>query len=161
VLADRGVRVERRLWTQAGRAWLTGLELPQVPREIINDCCGLIDTLATPIGRLEREIGKLAGPDPRMVENTAIALDVTGLVADGDLGALAVDVHTDVHTLMWACVPALVCSEAYGCRAEQGTRPDLPSVTLRTQRPHPTLRTLQAAATPYQAIAREIPAHRP
>jgi hypothetical protein len=32
----------------------------------VDDCCGLIDALAEPIGRLEREIGKLAKPDPRM-----------------------------------------------------------------------------------------------
>ncbi len=37
-----------------------------MPRPIVDDCCGLIDTLATPIARLEREIGKLAKPDPRV-----------------------------------------------------------------------------------------------
>jgi hypothetical protein len=45
------------------RAWLAALELPPTPRAIIDDCCGLLDALATPIGRLEREISALAKPD--------------------------------------------------------------------------------------------------
>ncbi len=65
VLADRGVREDRILWTRPGRAWLANLELPATPRAIIQDCCGLLDALATPIGRLEREIAALAKPDPR------------------------------------------------------------------------------------------------
>ncbi len=35
-------------------------------RQIVEDCCRVIDTLATPIGRLEREVTKLAKPDPRV-----------------------------------------------------------------------------------------------
>jgi transposase len=66
VLADRGVHEHASLWTAAGRAWLAALELPPVAREIVEDCCALIDTLATPIGRLEREVTKLAKPDPRV-----------------------------------------------------------------------------------------------
>jgi transposase len=66
VLADRGIGEDRSLWTGAGRAWLAGLELPPTPRGIIEDCCGLLDALATPIGRLEREIHALAKPDPRV-----------------------------------------------------------------------------------------------
>jgi transposase len=66
VLADRGIGKDRILWTKPGRAWLAGLELPATPRAIIEDCCGLLDALATPIGRLEREIAALAKPDPRV-----------------------------------------------------------------------------------------------
>ena len=51
--------------TGPGRAWLADLELPATPRGIIQDCCGLLDALATPIARLEREITGLAKPDPR------------------------------------------------------------------------------------------------
>src|SRR6266542_1881546 len=72
VLADRGVREHSSLWTAAGRAWLAALQLPPVPRQIVEDCCGLIDTLATPIARLEREIGKLAKPDPRVAALMAL-----------------------------------------------------------------------------------------
>jgi transposase len=66
VLADRGIREDQNLWTGPGRAWLVGLELPPIPRAIVEDCCGLLDALATPIGRLEREIAGLAKPDPRV-----------------------------------------------------------------------------------------------
>jgi transposase len=66
VLADRGIGEDQSLWTGPGRAWLAGLELPPVPRAIIDDCCGLLDALATPIGRLERQIAGLAKPDPRV-----------------------------------------------------------------------------------------------
>ena len=50
-------------WSWAG---LAGLELPPTPRAIIQDCCGLLDALATPIARLDREIRTLATPDPRV-----------------------------------------------------------------------------------------------
>ena len=64
VLADRGIGEDQILWTGSGRAWLAGLELPPIPRAIVEDCCGLLDALATPIARLEREIAALAKPDP-------------------------------------------------------------------------------------------------
>jgi transposase len=66
VLADRGIQQQTGLWTGPGRAWLATLDLPPIPRAIIDDCCGLLDTLATPISRLEREIAALAKPDPRV-----------------------------------------------------------------------------------------------
>jgi transposase len=66
VLADRGIGEDQSLWTGPGRAWLASLELPPTPRAIIQDCCGLLDTLAIPIARLEREIAGLAKPDPRV-----------------------------------------------------------------------------------------------
>jgi transposase len=64
VLADRGIGKDRGLWTGPGRAWLADLERPPIPRGIIQDCCGLLDALATPIGRLERELDGLASPTP-------------------------------------------------------------------------------------------------
>jgi transposase len=66
VLADRGIPERSSLWTGPGRAWLADLELPPIPGAIIEDCCGLLDALATPIGRLDQEIGALAKPDPRV-----------------------------------------------------------------------------------------------
>ena len=58
---------------------------------IIQDCCGLLDALATPIGRLEREIAALAKPDPRvqalMVLPGVGKLTAMTLVAEiGDIG---------------------------------------------------------------------------
>jgi len=66
VLADRGIGEDQVLWTGPGRAWLADLALPPTPRAIIEDCCGLLDTLAIPIVRLEGEIATLAKPDPRV-----------------------------------------------------------------------------------------------
>jgi transposase len=66
VLADRGIGEDRGLWTGPGRAWLASLELPATPRAIVEDCCGLLDALAPPIARLERQIAALAKPDPRV-----------------------------------------------------------------------------------------------
>jgi transposase len=87
VLADRGIGEDRILWTSPGRAWLADLELPPIPRAIVADCCGLLDTLATPIGRLERQIAALAKPDPR----------VQALQALPGVGKLT------AMTLVWGC----------------------------------------------------------
>jgi transposase len=70
---------------------LAELELPSIPRGIIQDCCGLLDALATPIGRLEREIVALAKPDPRVQALMALhgvgRLTAMTLVAEiGDIG---------------------------------------------------------------------------
>jgi hypothetical protein len=65
-LADRGIWDHSSLWTGPGRAWLADLELPATPRGIIQDCCGLLDALATPIARLDRQIAGLANSDPRV-----------------------------------------------------------------------------------------------
>jgi transposase len=93
VLADRGIGEDRILWTKPGRAWLAGLELPATPRAIIEDCCGLLDALATPIARLEREIAALAKPDPRVQALMTLPgvgkLTAMTLVAEiGDIGRL-------------------------------------------------------------------------
>jgi hypothetical protein len=66
VLADRGIAERSGLWTAPGRGWLADLALPPIPRATIQDCCGLLDALAIPIGRLEGEITGLAKPDPRV-----------------------------------------------------------------------------------------------
>jgi transposase len=91
VLADRGIGENQILWTGPGRAWLAALELPPTPRAIIQDCCGLLDALATPIGRLEREISALAKPDPRVQALMTLPgigrLTAMTLVAEiGDIG---------------------------------------------------------------------------
>jgi hypothetical protein len=91
VLADRGIREDRGLWTGPGRAWLASLVLPPTPRGIIQDCCGLLDALATPIARLDREIATLAKPDPRVQALMALPgvgrLTALTLVAEiGDIG---------------------------------------------------------------------------
>ena len=91
VLADRGISTRSSLWTAPGRTWLAALDLPPIPRAIIQDCCGLLDALATPIARLEGEIGALAKPDPRVQALMALPgvgrLTALTLVAEiGDIG---------------------------------------------------------------------------
>jgi transposase len=91
VLADRGIPERSSLWTAPGRAWLASLDLPPTPRAIIQDCCGLLDALATPIARLEGEIAVLARPDPRVQALQALPgigrLTAMTLVAEiGDIG---------------------------------------------------------------------------
>ena len=66
VLADRGIRVQERLWTAAGRAWLADLNLPPIQRGIVDDCCGLLDAITPLVARLERDLLARAMPDPRV-----------------------------------------------------------------------------------------------
>ena len=91
VLADRGIGEDQVLWAGPGRAWLADLALPPTPRAIIQDCCGLLDTLAIPIARLEGEISALAKPDPRVQALQVLPgvgrLTAMTLVAEiGDIG---------------------------------------------------------------------------
>jgi hypothetical protein len=51
-------------WSWAGLAGWPGAAADATG--IIEDCCGLLEALATPIARLEREITGLAKPDPRV-----------------------------------------------------------------------------------------------
>ena len=67
VLADRGIRRDvDDLWTTPGRAWLASIDLPRLQRTIVSDCLDLIDAVAAPIARLEREIRALAKRDVRV-----------------------------------------------------------------------------------------------
>jgi transposase len=91
VLADRGSTAPSSLWARPGRAWLAALELPPTPPAIIDDCCGVLDTLARPIARLEAEIGALAKPDPGVQALMALPgvgkLTAMTLLAEiGDIG---------------------------------------------------------------------------
>jgi transposase len=91
MLADRGIAARSSLWTTPGRAWLQALELSRTQREIVEDCCGLLDALATPIARLDREIAALAKPDPRVQALMALPgvgkLTAMTVVAEiGDIG---------------------------------------------------------------------------
>jgi hypothetical protein len=56
----------------------------------------------------------------RIVGQVAVTLGDAGGVDDGDLGALAMYVHPDLHTHE-GLGPELDWSRSLGCRAEQGT----------------------------------------
>jgi transposase len=67
VLADGGIRrgVDD-LWTKPSRQWLATRELAPLQHAIVNDCLALIDTLAEPLARIDKEIRVLAKPDARV-----------------------------------------------------------------------------------------------
>jgi Transposase IS116/IS110/IS902 family/Transposase len=72
VLADRGLRVEQRLWSASGRAWLAALDLPPVQRALVDDRLALIDALDPIVARLERDLRARAKPDPRVTALMAL-----------------------------------------------------------------------------------------
>src|SRR6516225_204694 len=66
IVADYGYdRPAGEYWSGPGRAWLAGLELPAVSRELVEDDLGLIDALQVRIDRLDWEIRQRARSDPR------------------------------------------------------------------------------------------------
>jgi transposase len=90
-------------WATPGRAWLEALDLPPTPRAIVDDCCGVLDALATPIARLEREIGALANPDPSvqsLMYKPVVGkqTSMTDLAEIGDVGRFP----TSRHLCAWA-----------------------------------------------------------
>jgi transposase len=66
ILADHGQDRPAGCWSGPGRAWLGRLELPAVPREVIEDDLAMIDALEIPIDRLDQEVRRHARGDPRV-----------------------------------------------------------------------------------------------
>ncbi len=67
VLADEGCKAEgEALWSQAGRRWLADVQLRAMHREVVDDCCEMLQALAIPLDRLELQIRRLAKQDPRV-----------------------------------------------------------------------------------------------
>src|SRR2546423_12924594 len=67
MLADEGLKVEgEKLWSDEGQQWLAGVSVRDMHRLVIDDCCGMLDALEIPIGRLETDIRKQAKTDPRV-----------------------------------------------------------------------------------------------
>jgi transposase len=64
VLADPGIGEDRGRWTGPGRAWLADLELPPIPRAIIEDCWGLLDALAPRSGGWNARSPRWPSPTP-------------------------------------------------------------------------------------------------
>jgi transposase len=94
VLADRGLRVEQRLRSARGRAWLAALDLPPVQRALVDDWLALIDAVDPMVARMERDLRARAKPDPRV--GALMALPGVGwitamtLLAElGDVGRFA------------------------------------------------------------------------
>jgi transposase len=94
VLADRGLRVEQRLWSASGRAWLAALDLPPVQRTLVDDWLALIDALDPMVARMERDLRARAKPDPRVSALMALPgvgwiTAMTLLAEVGDIGRFA------------------------------------------------------------------------
>jgi transposase len=66
ILADHGQDRPAGCWSGPGRAWLGRLELPAVPREVIEDDLAMIDALEIRIDRLDQEVRRHARGDPRV-----------------------------------------------------------------------------------------------
>jgi transposase len=67
IVADHGHdRPDGGYWSGPGRAWLASLQLPAVPRELVEDDLALIGALETVIDRLDWEIHQRARSDPRV-----------------------------------------------------------------------------------------------
>jgi transposase len=64
VLAGHGHGRPAGCWSGPGRAWLAGLPLPAVSREVVQDDLALIDALQVPIDRLDWEVRQRARAEP-------------------------------------------------------------------------------------------------
>ncbi|HLI56021.1 MAG TPA: IS110 family transposase [Actinomycetota bacterium] len=67
VLADEGLKAEgEKLWSDQGRSWLAAVALRPAHRQVVDDCCELLEAVAVPIARLDQQIHALARHDPRV-----------------------------------------------------------------------------------------------
>jgi transposase len=66
VAADHGYDRPASYWTGPGRAWLQGLDLPPVPRQVIGSCLAVIDHLDPLIGQADAGLRGYARTDPRV-----------------------------------------------------------------------------------------------
>ncbi len=66
ILADHGADRPAGCFTGPGRAWLTELILPPVPRRVIGDLLNLLDAIQIPIDAADRQLAQAARDDPRV-----------------------------------------------------------------------------------------------
>jgi transposase len=91
VMADEGVSYEEGdLFTDAGRAWVTSLQLAVTSFKVVSDCLGLIDHLQKPITALDGYIRRRAKNDRRVAALKALPgigdFVATALIAEiGDI----------------------------------------------------------------------------
>ena len=155
VLADRGIQQQTGLWTGIGRVWLAELPLPPIPRAIVEDYLALLDGLAEPIGRLERQIAALAKPDPRvqalMVLPGVGRLTAMTLVAEiGDIGRFP----TARKLCAWAGLTPAVRNSDRTLRHGHITKQGSPWVRWILQEAAQTAKRSPMFATTYTQLAR-------
>lgn len=90
VLADFGYDRAGSYWSGVGRDWLATLALPQVSRDIVEDCLALIDGLDCLVDRLDAEVHQRAKADPRVKLLTTLPGigEFTALVILAEVGDL-------------------------------------------------------------------------
>jgi transposase len=78
-------------WTGPGRAWLSGLPLPAVSRQVVADSLAVIDAIAPTIEQLDREVHARAKTDPRVKVLTALpgVGEFTAMVLLAEIGDIA------------------------------------------------------------------------
>jgi transposase len=155
VLADRGIQQQTGLWTGIGRVWLAELPLPPTPRAIVEDYLALLDGLAEPIARLERQIAALARPDPRvqalMVLPGVGRLTAMTLVAEiGDIGRFP----TARKLCAWAGLTPAVRNSDRKVRHGHITKQGSPWVRWILQEAAQTAKRSPMFATTYGQLAR-------
>ena len=91
VLAGHGHDRAEGCWSDPGRQWLGGLELPAASREVIEDCLAMIDAVQVPIERLDVEVHQHARADPRVKVLTRLAGvgELTALVMLAEIGDIS------------------------------------------------------------------------
>jgi transposase len=91
VLGERGIAAPASLWSRPGRAWLAALELPATHRLVVDNVCGLVDTVAGQVAELEGEIRRRAAPDERvaaLMEIEGVGL-ITAMTLVAEIGDVA------------------------------------------------------------------------
>jgi transposase len=66
ILADHGQDRPAGCFTDVGRAWLAQVDLPPVPRRVIDDLVVLLDAIQAPIDAADAQLAKDARGDPRV-----------------------------------------------------------------------------------------------
>jgi transposase len=155
VLADRGIQQQTGLWTGIGRVWLAELPLPPTPRAIVEDYLALLDGLAEPIARLERQIHALAKPDPRVQALMALPgvgrLTAMTLVAEiGDIARFP----TARKLCAWAGLTPTVRNSDRAVRHGHITKQGSPWVRWILQEAAQTAKRSPMFATTYAQLAR-------
>ena len=91
VLADHGLDRPAGLWSGPGRAWLAGLDLPEVSRRVIEDDLALIDAFAPTIDRLDDLVHEHAKADPRVKVLTVLpgVGELTALIILAETGDIS------------------------------------------------------------------------
>ncbi len=154
VLADQGIPVSQSLWTEAGRAWLGDLELGPVQGTVVHDCLGLIDDLVAPIARLEKDIRRLARPDPRVtalreIPGVGLLTSMTLVAEIGDISRFP----SARKLCAWAGLTPTVRNSDRKVRHGHITKQGSPWVRWVMQEAAQVAKRRAPYATPFAAIA--------